>query len=137
MIQPEKKNKAILAYTTRTKRAWFHTQSKKFGFGSTSKMILQALEFLIKTLDNGISMPKLQNIVINQKKDPVWNNWEQKSDIAKVTEKLKGTPRGKVMLELKEKLKEGFEFKKWTDKEIGINEDLPHALVLPDRIDKA
>jgi len=109
MIQPEKKNKAILAYTTKTSRAVYHQKSKKLGFKSTSKMILQALDFLIKTLENGITMNKITAI---DPKDPIWNGWQQKSETSKVKEKIKKSPMGLVMKDMKKALKDGFEFKK-------------------------
>jgi hypothetical protein len=126
MIEPEKKNKGMIAYTTKTKRAWFHNKSKKFGFKSTSRMILQAMEFLINTMENGISITQVQ---AKPSKDPIWNGWQKPSKTDSIKKANLSTPRGAVIQEIKSIFSKGnFQFVKHSDEDLNIRPVVDHRI---------
>lgn len=114
MILPEQKNKRITAYTTFTHRNKLHSDSKRLGFKSTSKMILTACNFLVAVLESGELAPQIP-------RDGTWNGWSRPLSKVAVKVALDESGQSAVIEEMKSIFEEGYKFKKYTDEELGID----------------
>ncbi len=121
MIKPQEKNKSIRAYCTGTRRDSFNAKARKFGFASTSKMILTACDFLLKTLESGATSTV-------QPKETAFIGWHQKKSIREIKHQNRQSGKFLIIQEIREVFKTGFKFVKYSDEEINIQEIVQYGI---------